>query len=67
MFLKEFFEKVDFEKKFSNQLKHEKIPSVQRVHVCCLDSTCIAVLGSFEFAKVLLSSVAEQNGSKPFL
>ena len=32
VFMKEFYEKVNFEKKASRQLKHEKLPSMQSIN-----------------------------------
>ena len=37
VFLKEFFEKVDFEKNQQTTKKHEKLPSMQRVKIAKLD------------------------------
>ena len=35
LLLKEFFEKVDFEKKSADNKKHAKLPSMQKVNIKC--------------------------------
>ena len=40
VFLKEFFEKVDFEKNQQTTKKHEKLPSMQRVNTQQVKDRC---------------------------